>query len=116
MVKWLPGSAFLSWARMGNLQKWMGPPSVQWMENQRQLAVQILDRMEELWMEPVLPAFAGFLPGEFSEKYPNQVSHFRLVMRFKLGTLLRIHRDLVRVDHRDVFNNLFSTSPVAIFR
>lgn len=71
MVKWLPGSAFLSWARMGNLQKWMGPPSVQWLENQRQLAVQILDRMEELWMEPVLPAFAGFLPEEFSEKYPN---------------------------------------------
>ena len=56
---------------MGNLQKWMGPPSVQWMQNQRQLAVQILDRMEELWMEPVLPAFAGFLPAEFSEKYPN---------------------------------------------
>ena len=22
-------------------------------------------------MEPVLPAFAGFLPNEFSDKYPN---------------------------------------------
>ena len=36
---WLPGAAFLSWARMGNLQRWAGPPNLEWMANQAVLAL-----------------------------------------------------------------------------
>jgi len=32
---WLTGPGFLSWARMGNLQKWAGPPSQKWIQSQR---------------------------------------------------------------------------------
>ena len=69
---WLPGPAFLSWARMGNLQRWAGPPSGYWIDKQKDLAKTILNRMvNDFGMEPVLPAFAGFLPTQFLTKYPN---------------------------------------------
>merc|ERR1712227_823353 len=76
---WLPGPAFLSWARMGNLKKWAGPPSDEWLEDQRQLAVKILKRMKsDLDMDPILPAFAGFVPDSFLEIYPNDTEHMKL--------------------------------------
>ena len=57
---------------MGNLQKWAGPPSQRWIKKQRDLAKNILHRMSnDLGMEPVLPAFAGFLPDQFIKLYPN---------------------------------------------
>ena len=34
---WLPGASFLAWARMGNLQRWAGPPSSQWIAAQAKL-------------------------------------------------------------------------------
>ena len=68
---WLPGAAFLSWARMGNLQRWAGPPSLTWMYGQLDLARLVVARMATLDMVPVLPAFSGFLPDSFVDKFPN---------------------------------------------
>ena len=71
-LNWLPGPAFLSWFRMGNLQKWAGPPSDFWISSQLNLAQRILSRMvNDFGMDPVVPAFSGFLPDEFSSMYPN---------------------------------------------
>jgi hypothetical protein len=48
--------------RMGNLQKHAGPLSTRWHESQFQLARQIIQRMTDIGIIPVLPAFTGFMP------------------------------------------------------
>ncbi len=65
------GPAYLPWHRMGNLNKWDGPLSDTWQENQLKLQHQIIGRMRELGFEPVVPAFAGFVPEAFMEKHPE---------------------------------------------
>jgi alpha-N-acetylglucosaminidase len=48
--------------RMGNLQKHAGPLSPSWHQAQFQLAKQIIQRMTDIGIIPVLPAFTGFMP------------------------------------------------------
>ena len=67
--------AHLPWHRMGNLNKWDGPLSDAWQQDQIALQHQILDRMRELGMQPIAPAFAGFVPMAFARKHPE--THFR---------------------------------------
>ena len=47
---------------MGNLQKHGGPLPASWNQAQFQLAQQINQRMIDLGIIPVLPAFTGFMP------------------------------------------------------
>ena len=47
---------------MGNLQKHAGPLSDNWHQSQLLLARQIIQRMTDLGIIPVLPAFTGFMP------------------------------------------------------
>lgn len=47
---------------MGNLQKHAGPLSRKWHEAQFELAKQIIKRMTDIGIIPVLPAFTGFMP------------------------------------------------------
>ena len=63
--------AHLPWHRMGNLNTWDGPLSDEWQESQIQLQHQIINRMRELGMSPIAPAFAGFVPMAFAEKHPD---------------------------------------------
>eukprot|EP00697_Spironema_sp_BW2_P001893 gnl/Spiro4/12539_TR6633_c0_g1_i1.p1 gnl/Spiro4/12539_TR6633_c0_g1~~gnl/Spiro4/12539_TR6633_c0_g1_i1.p1 ORF type:complete len:791 (+),score=215.85 gnl/Spiro4/12539_TR6633_c0_g1_i1:39-2411(+) len=65
------GPAFLAWFRMGNMQKWGGPLPMSWIEDQLSLQIQILRRMNELGMTPVLPAFAGHVPEALTRIFPN---------------------------------------------
>ena len=65
------GAAHLPWHRMGNLNSFDGPLSDEWHESQIELQHKILDRMRALGMEPVAPAFAGFVPPAFMEKHPE---------------------------------------------
>ncbi|WP_455587597.1 alpha-N-acetylglucosaminidase TIM-barrel domain-containing protein [Bacteroides sp.] len=65
------GPAHLPWHRMGNLNTWDGPLSDEWQESQIQLQHQIIHRMRELGMDPIAPAFAGFVPMAFAEKHPD---------------------------------------------
>jgi len=66
------GPAFLPWQRMGNVNKHGGPLSNEWMENQKVLQHKILTRMRELGMQPIAPAFSGFVPPSFAQKFPGQ--------------------------------------------
>lgn len=50
---------------MGNLRGWGGPLSQSWHEKSLHLQKTILQRMRNLGMVPVLPAFAGHLPIAF---------------------------------------------------
>ncbi|KAH7527885.1 hypothetical protein FEM48_Zijuj05G0013900 [Ziziphus jujuba var. spinosa] len=65
------GPAFLAWARMGNLHAWGGPLSQAWLDQQLILQKQILLRMLELGMTPVLPAFSGNVPAALKKIHPS---------------------------------------------
>ena len=62
--------AHLPWHRMGNLNKWDGPLSDEWQGGQIKMQHLIINRMRELGMEPIAPAFAGFVPMAFAQKHP----------------------------------------------
>ncbi|XP_054015935.1 alpha-N-acetylglucosaminidase [Hylaeus anthracinus] len=65
------GPAFLPWARMGNIRGWGGPLSSSWHEKSLRLQHQILRRMRDLGIIPVLPAFAGHVPRAFARLFPK---------------------------------------------
>ncbi|XP_019427591.1 PREDICTED: alpha-N-acetylglucosaminidase isoform X2 [Lupinus angustifolius] len=65
------GPAFLAWARMGNLHGWGGPLSQNWLDQQLVLQKQIISRMLELGMTPVLPSFAGNVPAALAIIFPK---------------------------------------------
>ncbi|KAI4333092.1 hypothetical protein L6164_017940 [Bauhinia variegata] len=65
------GPAFLAWARMGNLHGWGGPLSQNWLDQQFVLQKQIISRMLELGMTPVLPSFSGNVPAALTKIFPS---------------------------------------------
>ncbi|KAK0934967.1 hypothetical protein LTR29_013464 [Friedmanniomyces endolithicus] len=68
----LSGPAFQAWNRFGNIQgSWGGELPMSWVDSQFALAIQIVARMVELGMTPVLPAFTGFVPFTIGQHYPN---------------------------------------------
>lgn len=68
----LSGPAFQAWNRFGNIQgSWGGSLPMSWVDSQFALQKQIVARMVELGMTPVLPAFTGFVPRAISRVAPN---------------------------------------------
>src|SRR5947207_10882786 len=67
------GPAFLAWNRFGNIQGSWGNSTLPqpWMDREFLLSKQIVQRMVELGMTPVLPAFTGFVPTAISRVAPN---------------------------------------------
>ena len=56
---------------MGNFRGWGGPLTSAWHRQTIRLQHLILDRMRELGITPVLPAFAGHVPREFIRVFPD---------------------------------------------
>ncbi|KAI8466868.1 MAG: tim-barrel domain-containing protein [Monoraphidium minutum] len=71
LADFFPGPAFLAWGRMGNIQGWGGPLPEEYMAQQLALGRRVVARMRELGIEPVFPAFAGFVPRALAAAYPN---------------------------------------------
>jgi alpha-N-acetylglucosaminidase len=68
----LSGPAFQGWNRFGNIQgSWNGELPQSWIDEQFSLNQQIVARMAELGMTPVLPSFTGFVPRAISRVQPN---------------------------------------------
>ncbi|KAK8740626.1 hypothetical protein OTU49_002998, partial [Cherax quadricarinatus] len=65
------GPAFLAWGRMGNIRGWGGPLWPSWHNQTLILQKQILARMRQFGMIPVLPAFAGHVPAGIARIYPE---------------------------------------------
>ncbi|MBQ7856003.1 MAG: alpha-N-acetylglucosaminidase [Alistipes sp.] len=65
------GPAHLPWHRMLNIDYWHGGVPKSWLESQEALQKQIVARERELNMRPVLPAFAGHVPKEIKQIYPD---------------------------------------------
>ena len=60
--KFIAGPAFLAWWEMNNLEGWGGPLPMSWYKQQETLQKNILKRMKELGMTPVLPGYSGMMP------------------------------------------------------
>lgn len=72
IASFLSGPAFQAWNRLGNIQGyWGGPLPAAWVQSQFALQQQIVARMCELGMTPVLPAFTGFVPRALAALYPD---------------------------------------------
>jgi alpha-N-acetylglucosaminidase len=71
LAEYFSGPAFTPWQRMGNIEGYRAPLSQHWIDRKRALQTQILGRMRELGMQPVLPAFAGYVPKAFAQAHPN---------------------------------------------
>ncbi|KAF2104360.1 putative alpha-N-acetylglucosaminidase [Rhizodiscina lignyota] len=68
----LSGPAFQAWNRFGNIQgSWGGTLPQSWIDSQFTLQKKIVQRMVELGMTPVLPAFTGFVPRAISRVLPG---------------------------------------------
>jgi len=65
--KFIAGPAFLAWWEMNNLEGWGGPLPLNWYKQQEILQKQILKRMREFGMKPVLPGYSGMCPSFSSE-------------------------------------------------
>lgn len=61
----------LPWHRMCNMDRWGGPLPLSYINKQKILQKQILDRCRSLNMKPILSAFAGHVPAELRRLYPN---------------------------------------------
>ncbi len=72
IISFLSGPAFQAWNRFGNIQgSWDGSIPQAWIDDQFQMQLKIIQRMVELGMTPVLPAFTGFVPQNISRIWPN---------------------------------------------
>lgn len=65
------GPTYLPWHRMANIDGWNGPLPMHWLDTQVELQKKILARERELNMKPVLPAFAGHVPGALKRIFPE---------------------------------------------
>lgn len=72
--QFIAGPAFLAWWEMNNLEGWGGPLPRSWYDRQEKLQKQILKRMKELGMHPVLPGYCGMVPHDAKERLGLNVS------------------------------------------
>ena len=71
VLSYFTGPAYLPWHRMANIDGWCGPLPKEWLEGQTALQQRIVERERALNMRPVLPAFAGHVPGALRDLYPD---------------------------------------------
>lgn len=74
--EYLSGPAFFPWNKMGNISNWQGNVPTSYWGKQIKLQHQILDRMAELGMEPIVPGFSGFVPKSITRLHPSCKVHF----------------------------------------
>ncbi len=65
------GPAFLPWQRMGNVSKHDGPLPQSYIDQAMELQKQILIRMKQLGMQPIVPGFSGIVPAAYSRLNPT---------------------------------------------
>jgi alpha-N-acetylglucosaminidase len=68
---WITLPAHQNWQLMGNLCCFAGPISASLMHRRVVSAQQIIARLRELGITPVLPGFYGIVPADFHSKFPG---------------------------------------------
>jgi alpha-N-acetylglucosaminidase len=69
--QYFTGPAYYPWHRMGNINRWDGPAPRAFFDKQIALQKKIIARVRELGMEPIAPAFAGFVPPALERARPE---------------------------------------------
>ena len=69
MRAWITQPAHQNWQLMGNLCRFDGPISRELMAKRVKSAQQMLARLRELGITPVLPGFYGIVPADFEKKF-----------------------------------------------
>ncbi len=67
-VSIIAGPAYLAWFEMNNIEGWGGPLPEGWFPHQEALQKQILSRMADWGMQPVLPGYSGMVPHDAAER------------------------------------------------
>ena len=75
VAAYFSGPAFCPWQRMGNIEGYAAPLSADWIGKKHALQKRILARMRELGMQPILPAFGGYVPKAFALAHPEAKIH-----------------------------------------
>ena len=70
----IAGPAFQGWWLMNNLEGWGGPNPDSWYKQRETLQKQILKRMREYGIRPVLPGYSGMVPHNAKERLGLNVS------------------------------------------
>ena len=70
MRGWITQPAHQNWQLMGNLCCFDGPISATLMQQRAKSAQQIIARLRELGITPVLPGFYGIVPADFQRRFP----------------------------------------------
>lgn len=68
---WITQPAHQNWQLMGNLCCFNGPVGTALMQKRAVSAQQIMARLRELGITPVLPGFYGIVPADFQHKFPT---------------------------------------------
>jgi alpha-N-acetylglucosaminidase len=68
--EWIAQPAHQNWQLMGNLCCFAGPISGQLLRRRAASAQQIIGRLRELGIVPVLPGYYGIVPADFQTKFP----------------------------------------------
>src|SRR4051812_6497588 len=68
---WITLPAHQNWQLMGNLCCYNGPISAQLLKRRAASAQQIIARLRELGITPVLPGFYGIVPKSFKTRFPR---------------------------------------------
>lgn len=68
VLRFIPNPAFAAWWNMGNLEGHGGPLSQQQIDRMARLGRNIVSRMNQLGMTPVLQGYVGFVPADFGEE------------------------------------------------
>jgi alpha-N-acetylglucosaminidase len=81
--QYFTGPAFYPWHRMGNINGHDGPAPNAFFDKQLALQKKIIARIRELGMEPIAPAFAGFVPPAIQRVRPDaQIQHLAAWAQF----------------------------------
>ena len=72
--EFIAGPAFQGWWLMNNLEGWGGPNPDSWYKQRETLQKQILKRMREYGIRPVLPGYSGMVPHNAKERLGLYVS------------------------------------------
>ena len=72
--EFVAGPAFQGWWLMNNLEGWGGPNPDSWYKQRETLQKQILKRMREYGIQPVLPGYSGMVPHNAKERLGLNVS------------------------------------------
>jgi alpha-N-acetylglucosaminidase len=68
---WITQPAHQNWQLMGNMCCFNGPISTALLHKRAASAQQIIARLRELGITPVLPGFYGIVPADFQRKFPK---------------------------------------------